>query len=345
MPAIISFNPNRAVDINSLAVPGAIARFYDAGTTRRRTVYADPQCTVPHPWPLVADGAGVFPAAFDAGGRDVKVEVLTPDGVTLAGYPLDPARIVSTDVTGAVGVSFDPTTSIPETNVQAAIERVQANIVEPLAEYGLGVTGNAPALINIDASDIASGIYRYAGATAGTFPAGVTASDGGIVRLWRETANRCLMILAPGVKRRQYVRYYAGGSWSSWAYLIQSSDVAANAAWLSGSDTTPLLISPATLRTVYSSSDIGVGQEWQDVTASRFTDITYNNGSGKPIMVTVEAQNGRGQVSVTGSGGWVSVAVAQGNVDGRQFQSFIVPPTHRYRWSGASQIYTWSELR
>lgn len=89
MTTIVSFNPNRAADLSGFAVPGALATFYDSGTSRERIVYSDPECTLPHPSPLAADGAGVFPAIYDTGDGDVKVEVTTPEGVMLAGYPMD----------------------------------------------------------------------------------------------------------------------------------------------------------------------------------------------------------------------------------------------------------------
>ncbi len=91
MTTIVSFNPNRAADLSGFAVPGALATFYDSGTSRERIVYSDPECTLPHPSPLAADGAGVFPAIYDTGDGDVKVEVTTPEGVMLAGYPMDGA--------------------------------------------------------------------------------------------------------------------------------------------------------------------------------------------------------------------------------------------------------------
>lgn len=120
-------------------------------------------------------------------------------------------------------------------------------------------------------------------------------------------------------------------------------------AWAAGTATQPGIPTPVQVKASADASAaaaaIGVGQTWQSVTGSRLTDVIYNNGTGKPIMVSIEAQNGTGQVSVTGSGGWVTVATAHGNIDGRQFQSFIVPPTHRYRWTGATTIYSWSELR
>ena len=119
--------------------------------------------------------------------------------------------------------------------------------------------------------------------------------------------------------------------------------------WANGVNLAPGIPTPAQVRAsadaAIAAQSLGIGQTWQSVTGSRATDTVYTNGTGRPIMVAVEAQNGTGQVSVTGSGGWVTVATAHQNTDGRQFQTFIVPPGHRYRWMGATTIYSWSELR
>ena len=44
--------------------PGALAYFFEAGTTTPRTTYQDADLTTPHAHPVVADGYGRFPAVF-----------------------------------------------------------------------------------------------------------------------------------------------------------------------------------------------------------------------------------------------------------------------------------------
>ena len=44
--------------------PGALAYFFEAGTTTPRTTYSDADLTTPHAHPVVADGYGRFPAVF-----------------------------------------------------------------------------------------------------------------------------------------------------------------------------------------------------------------------------------------------------------------------------------------
>lgn len=137
----------------------------------------------------------MFPPIYDAGGGDMKVFVTTPSGTMLAGYSLAPARLISADGVGAVGIQFAPTEDIPVTTVHAAIERVQENTVKPLADYGLGAPRNMALKGDIDATSIASGSYCHATGAAGTFPSGITAANGGMVRVWRETATSATLML------------------------------------------------------------------------------------------------------------------------------------------------------
>ena len=44
--------------------PGALAYFFEAGTTTPRTTYQDADLTAPHTHPVVADAYGRFPAVF-----------------------------------------------------------------------------------------------------------------------------------------------------------------------------------------------------------------------------------------------------------------------------------------
>src|ERR1043165_6507765 len=223
MADVLNFTVNRAFDINGDPAPGAQAFFFDAGTSNPRTVFADPEGSIPHPSPLVANSEGVFPPVYSSGGSGVSVEMLDEDGVMLDGYPLPLAVRVPGEGFNASGISFSPTGDIPATNVQEAIEKVQENLVEPLSDYGLGVTGNAPLIANLDASDIPSGMYRYEGSTSGTFPVGVSASDGGEVAIWRRNNANAVMFLAPAAQDAMPMRRLVGGSWIAWQNGISAT--------------------------------------------------------------------------------------------------------------------------
>lgn len=101
------------------------------------------------------------------------------------------------------------------------------------------------------------------------------------------------------------------------------------------------------------SGGLGVGQTWQDVLASRSESVSYQNTTGKPIMVNVSATDGGGtgtsyiQVS-TDNATWVNAARSVGSaVDYAGFDfSVIVPPDHYYRvYSSGTNIDYWAELR
>ncbi len=118
----ISFNPNYALDSNHDASSGAVAYFYDTGTSNAQTVYTDSGLTA-GVTSLTADSAGEFADVFSADTTDLKVVVKTSGGSTL--YTIDPAVVQSTGG-GASTVAFSPTGSISSTDVQAAIEETYA---------------------------------------------------------------------------------------------------------------------------------------------------------------------------------------------------------------------------
>ncbi len=133
MSDLLEFSPPGQV---TFSLAGAKARFFDAGTTTPRTVYADEAETIAHPSPLTADSNGRFAQAFVSGGA-VKVVVTQADDST--GYTLDPCTKVSATGSAAASISFTPSVAIPQTNVQTAIDAVQA-------EAAAGIAG-APAAV------------------------------------------------------------------------------------------------------------------------------------------------------------------------------------------------------
>lgn len=348
MATILNTNVNRAIDVNGFSVPGAKATFYNSGTTSIRTVYTDPETSIPHASPVVANGAGVFPPIYDTGAGDVKVEVTDANGVMLAGYPVDPCLRVTTDVTGASSVQFDPTAEIPVTDVQAAIERVQENIVAPLAEFGIGVTGNAGLIADIDATGTASGIYRFDGTTAGSFPAGVIPSGAGIATLWRETSGDVFMSISQSGDSRQYVRDLKDSSWGAWSYNMRNTDTESDAVWAAGTSNATRTVTPANVMAAVSAQAIGVNQTWQDVTGSRGLGNVYTNSTGRPICVFIVGDD-LFQWSIRPPGG-VFMTTADLDSDGSDTDnvfSFLVPDGHDYRMTGGGGAIkkNWWELR
>jgi len=96
---------------------------------------------------------------------------------------------------------------------------------------------------------------------------------------------------------------------------------------------------------------IGVGQTWQNVSGSRVRGYTYQNTTGKPIMVNVAvdgsaAARARVEVSVDNSV-WVVVAGSTGSAvfEGNWAFSVVVPDQNYYRAYGGDTLHMWVELR
>lgn len=217
MSDLLDFSPPGQT---TFTLSGAKARFYNAGTTTLRTVYTDQTLTVPHPDPLVADASGRWAQAFVSGGP-VKVVVTQADDST--GYTLDPCEKVAAAGAGASQISFSPTVDLPFTNVQSAIEGAAASAASGFTPFGLGVTGSVDLLANLDATNIATGQYRFDGTTTGTFPTGVSASDTGAVELIRETSGSAWMALYHDTTDRLFKRRMNASAWGAWREEITAN--------------------------------------------------------------------------------------------------------------------------
>lgn len=110
---------------------------------------------------------------------------------------------------------------------------------------------------------------------------------------------------------------------------------------------TPLATAQAitALATAAVPSPIGVGQTWQDLTASRTYTTSYQNTTGRPISVNLSLDAGANrsvQVSVNNST-WITIGITAGG--SKTPVSFIVPASWYYRINGSTTIDTWAELR
>lgn len=108
-----------------------------------------------------------------------------------------------------------------------------------------------------------------------------------------------------------------------------------------------LRISEAEIKALISASSIGVAQTWQDVTASRAKDTSYQNVTGKPIQLAVQARGASGVMEIsTDNANWVSVGRTAGLTNG-YFSNIhvIVPNGHYYRLSASDVPNKWAELR
>ncbi len=89
--------------------------------------------------------------------------------------------------------------------------------------------------------------------------------------------------------------------------------------------------------------EIGVGQTWQDVTASRASGVTYTNTTGKPIVVNVSSNAGTGSYNFFVNGVSI-VGITESSASNNAFMGIIVPNGATYSTNYTS-IFNWSELR
>ena len=105
-------------------------------------------------------------------------------------------------------------------------------------------------------------------------------------------------------------------------------------------------VTPSNTATIAQSTDLGVGQTWQNVTGGRSSGTTYTNNTGKPIQVVISVFSTSGAESNVLNVGGVILLDGDLGVGGMvSIQSFIVPSGVSYSFTTTTQIRSWSELR
>ncbi len=98
-------------------------------------------------------------------------------------------------------------------------------------------------------------------------------------------------------------------------------------------------VTPSGAATIAQSTDLGVGQTWQNVKSQRTYEVTYTNNTAKPIQVMINLNFGQsGTLTLDG----INFGIVDG--DTYSFFNFIVPVGGTYKVS-YSDIITWAELR
>ena len=91
---------------------------------------------------------------------------------------------------------------------------------------------------------------------------------------------------------------------------------------------------------------LGVGQVWQDVTATRTSGSTYTNNTGRPISVCVTFTQGSGGTAFVNVSGVVIGSMQLSNASNFAPISFLVPSgaTYSVTFTGPMTVRTWVEL-
>jgi len=202
-------------------------------------------------------------------------------------------------------------------------------------------------------SDINNALQALASTNSGSTAPTTTYAN----QLWYDTGNNILKI-----------RNEADSAWLSIAYIDQTDGAEilddtklvntsgtqtgllggqATSTWQAGTGTTESLVSPAQVKSAIDSlsAGIGVGQTWQSVT--RTVGTSYQNTTGKPIMVNVTLSSGGTKNAYVSSDNSTFIQVfTQGGGVTTDTASFIVPDDHYYKatWTQSGSA-TWSELR
>jgi hypothetical protein len=121
--------------------------------------------------------------------------------------------------------------------------------------------------------------------------------------------------------------------------------------WETGTGTTESLVSPAKVKASIIANvpdPIGVGQTWQNMAGSRSVGTSYQNTTGRPIMVSVGTTISSErylQVSSNGST-WVNIGTlgGHGGINDSGSSQAIVPDSHYYKATGGT-LMVWAELR
>ena len=120
--------------------------------------------------------------------------------------------------------------------------------------------------------------------------------------------------------------------------------VASQAEAEAGTDNSKLM-TPLRVEEHMLANNLGWGQSWQNVTASRVRGTSYQNTTGRPIMVCAYTDGGTTasyfEVSSDDST-WIEVGRA-GNTVGSF--NIIVPAGWYYRAFGSDSLLNWAELR
>jgi hypothetical protein len=224
MANILDFGGVRALTSNAQPGAGYVAEFYVSGTTTPVIVYTDSTLGTAHGTSVTADSAGRFAAVWSSGGA-IKCIIKDADGATV--QTIDPVISVSGGGSDAEDITFTPTVELPFTNVQDAIEGAAASAASGFGVYGLGITGNATLLANLDATNTGAGVYRFDNTTTGTFPTGVAAVDTGLVEHWRQGGATAMQFLYHATTDRIFHRRMASTTWGTWREALTVNQGAA----------------------------------------------------------------------------------------------------------------------
>lgn len=94
-----------------------------------------------------------------------------------------------------------------------------------------------------------------------------------------------------------------------------------------------------------SAGQLGVGQTWQNVAASRASGVPYVNNTGRPIMVAITANANTVVIVFSVDGLNIAENGISGTSNQRAHVCVVVPPGSTYQATITGAITYWNELR
>lgn len=124
----------------------------------------------------------------------------------------------------------------------------------------------------------------------------------------------------------------------------------ANALEISSKSNSNVAINPSNAETIAQSTDLGVGQTWQNLSSQRVSGQTYRNNTGKPIHVFIAVRDGYNGGLRLVIGGVTIFSFTYDLPAGMFYPISVIVPNntdYSFAWAGnnPSDLLTWSELR
>lgn len=185
-------------------------------------------------------------------------------------------------VTLTLGGAASAGRGLRASDLQTSATDAAAGRVLTAGAFGLGVTGNAPVLANLDDSTAASGLYRsLQGTTTGTFPPTSVAGQNGHILYHRNLAGTVWQVYAPagaagaGFANMMFTRQFSGGTWGPWTRSYAQNNVLGTVTQDAGVPTGALIESGSNANGRWRRFACGFQMCWRDQTGSASAATTW----------------------------------------------------------------------